>query len=478
MRRLLVVLVVGTVLAALTVALVVDDDDARAGSPDRPNVVVFMTDDQTLESMRVMPETNRLLGDQGTTFTDAVVSFPLCCPSRATFLTGQYAHNNGVQDNVQPFGGVTALDQTHTLPVWLSAAGYRTSHVGKYLNRYGEDAPPTVPLGWDAWFGLDDPTTYRYFNFDVSIDGRLVTYGGPGNYQTDVLADRAVSEIDRLAAGDDPFFLNVAFLAPHGGSDLQVASLAGAVPAPRHLGQLEGETLPESEARAETDVSDKPVAIQALEPLTESELDHVSRTYVSQLESLLAVDEAVARVVERLERNGVLDDTVIMFTSDNGFLLGEHGIRFEKTWPYEESAHVPLLVRGPGFPAGTEVDGVVANIDLAPTILDLAGAEADVETDGISLAGVADEPEQLDDRAVLLENGPPRSTVPHYSAVRTTRYLYVEYHTGETELYDLREDPAQVTSVVDSPDYAEERERLAALLDELRACAGDRCREP
>ena len=227
-------------LALALVALAAGGCGASPGSAqkpdDRPNVVVLMTDDQTLESMRVMPGVRRLLADRGTTFTRSFVSFALCCPSRATFLTGQYAHNHGVLGNRPPTGGYGRLDRRETLPVWLRRAGYRTMHVGKFLNRYGQDLGPYhVPPGWDDWHGSVDPFTYEYYGTMLNENGVLRSY--PSDYSTDLYAGRAEELIGRAAAGDRPFFLSVGFLAPHGGGPRELddpAGLATPVPAPRH----------------------------------------------------------------------------------------------------------------------------------------------------------------------------------------------------------------------------------------------------
>lgn len=454
---------------------------------DAPNVVVIMTDDQTVEQMRVMDRTNELLGDQGTTFSNFVTSFPLCCPSRTTFLTGQYAFNHGVTDNIGPNGGYYSLDNRNTLAVWLQRAGYATDFVGHYLYRYGVRERTEVPPGWDRWFSTIDPTTFHYYGYTVNDGGVLREFGNDSeDYQTDVMADRAVAEIEQLAEGDKPFFLNFWTLAPHVAEpensddpDLQ------AVPAPRHRGVYEQEwwTAEQVPAFNEEDVSDKPLFVQLngrFLPVTEV---IAQAHYQRALESLLAVDEAVGRIVDALERTGELDDTVIMFTSDNGYLQGEHRFRDAKTLPYEEAIRVPLLVRGPGFPAGATAPQLTSNIDLAPTILELAGVSGSLVMDGQSLLGLAsDATPPDDDRAIYLQNGAERgdqgATIPHWEGVRVPGYTYVEYDRGGRELYDLTADPAQLDNRAGDPAYAALQRRLADLLEELRGCEGDACREP
>ena len=193
-----------------------------------------MTDDQTVESMRVMPNVKTLIADQGVTFDNSFVSYSLCCPSRSTFLTGQYAHNHGVWGNTAPNGGYYKLDSTNTLPVWLQRAGYQTIHLGKYLNQYGTRNPREIPPGWGQWYGTPDPSTYRYLNYQINENGNLVQFGNAAaDYKTDVESRLAVDLISRQAADPRPFFMWVAFLAPHSGNPRDADDPSGiATPSP------------------------------------------------------------------------------------------------------------------------------------------------------------------------------------------------------------------------------------------------------
>lgn len=453
--------------------------------PDAPNVVVIMTDDQTVEQLRVMDRTRELLADQGTTFSNFVTSFPLCCPSRATFLTGQYAFNHGIVDNIGPDGGYYQLDNRNTLAVWLQRAGYTTDFVGHYLYRYGTRERTEVPPGWDRWFSTIDPSTFRYFGYTVNDGGTLREFGHAAeDYQTDVMADRAVEEVRRLADGDRPFFLNFWTLAPHvaepENSDDPDLS---AVPAPRHAGTFEQDwwTAEQVPSFNEEDVSDKPLYVQLNGRFLPVTAIAAQAHHQRALESLLAVDEAVGRIVDALDETGELANTVILFTSDNGYLQGEHRFRDAKSLPYEESIRVPLIIRGPGFPSGATAPQLTANIDLAPTILDLAGVEGGLPTDGESLVALAADPSPpADDRAVYLQNGPQEqgATIPHWDGVRVPGFTYVEYEQGGRELYDLALDPWQLDNAYGDPAYAEVQRELAGLLAELRGCSGEACREP
>jgi N-acetylglucosamine-6-sulfatase len=430
----------------------------------RPNILVIMTDDQRLDDQRVLTRTRALLANRGTTFQNSFVSYALCCPSRATFLTGQYPHNHGVLANSGPNGGYSRLDSSNTLAVWLQDAGYYTAHVGKYLNGYGT-ASPAPPAGWSRWFGLIDPSTYRYFGYSVSVDGVPAAYGdAAGDYQTDVLAAEAERIIRSRAGSGQPFFLSVAPLAPHleriGGKSFPPR------PAPRHEDAFAGEPLPATPAFDEPDVNDKPAHIRRLSVLAPAKENRALANHRGRLASLLAVDEMVERLVEALRETGQLDRTVIFFTSDNGFFLGEHRIPDGKYFSYEEAIRVPLIVRGGGFGAGARVDALVSNIDLAPTIVALTGARPRRTLDGRSLLAPAK------GRTLLIEGYNPGRVRPSFKAVRDVRWLYVEHATGDRELYDLQTDPHQLRS---RPGGAVQKD-LARRLALLRNCAGASCR--
>ena len=444
-----------------------------AGDKGRPNILVIMTDDQRLDQMRALPKTRALLGARGTTFDNSFVDVSLCCPSRSTFLTGQYAHNHGVQANGGPHGGYPHLDHSNTLAVWLQEAGYYTAHVGKYLNNYGVESPAPPP-GWSRWFGLIDPSTYRMYGYTVSDDGRPVGYlESPKDYQTDVLAAKA-EEILRARAGTgQPFFLTVAPIAPH----LERLGHKQTPPraAPRHRGQFAHEELPAAAAFDEGDVADKPAHVRKLPPLTPEQQALITETYRAQLASLLAVDDLVERLVKALEATGQLDRTVIVFTSDNGFFLGEHRVPEGKYLPYEESIRVPLIIRGGGFPAGAHVAQMVSNVDLAPTIVALTGARARRVMDGRPLLPLALDPHQGKDRTLLIEGYGEGKGKPPFTAVRDPRWLYAEYKNGDQELYDLQRDPAELRSLHADSGAAAVRQDLARRLARLRTCAGASC---
>jgi N-acetylglucosamine-6-sulfatase len=466
---------------------------AEPASAARPNVVVIMTDDQTYADMAGMPHTRTLIGEAGATFERAYASYPLCCPSRATFLTGQYAHNHGVRTNTPPQGGYEALEGEHTLPVWLRAAGYDTSHVGKYLNGYGLRHRPVVPPGWTDWHGAVDKSTYQMWGYTLFENGEARTYGDfdvedPALYQTDVLRDKALRAIEAHEDDRDPFFLSLAFVAPHGevvepGSGTQPYIR----PAPRHMGRLFALRPP---LRAPAPDAGKPLQVRRLRRNSPAVKDRIREDFQARRESLLAVDEAVAAIVAALERTGQLGSTYILFTSDNGFFQGEHGIAKGKYLAYEPSTHVPLLIRGPGITPGTVSRELISNADLAPTVLDAAGASADRPLDGRSLLSFARDPALRSDRPILHEGlaggdidrdvnaARPARGVGVYYAIRTDRFLYVMWRGGARELYDLARDPHELHSVRADPRYTTVKAVLTEELRRLRRCGGADCRLP
>jgi N-acetylglucosamine-6-sulfatase len=466
----------GLLCAALVLNLLGAPFPSVQAAP-RPNVVVIMTDDQHLESLRVMPKTSGLLGGtEGTTFSNFFVSQSLCCPSRATFLTGQYTHNHGVWPNKPPNGGHTKLDHTNTLAVWLQNAGYHTVHIGKSLNGYGGINPTGVPPGWSHWQGLVHPPN-RMYDYTINDNGTLVPYGNaPADYQTDVLADRAVAVITERAGTSQPFFLSIAPLAPHGeGKDVLLPGSPNPRPAPRHAGRFAFEPLPMPPSFNEADVSDKPWNIRQKSLLSPAEISAITIRYRDELTSLLAVDDLVERVVNALNATGQLANTVLFFTSDNGFFHGEHRIPSQKHRVYEEAIHMPPLVRGGGFPAGVTTTQQVANIDLAPTIVALSGAIPGRVLDGRPLLPLALNSSLGRGRDLLIATGHVDRTSYRIQAIRTERYLYSDYGNGEMELYDLQSDPFQLTSLHTDPAFNTIKAQLQPRLDLLRDCTGTGC---
>ena len=468
------------------------------GETSKPNFLVIVTDDQTLDQMRALPKTERFVGKRGTTFTEAAVTTPHCCPSRASYLTGQYAHNHGILSNKH--GYPAFVDPGNVLPVWLRQAGYTTAHLGKFLNGYEKATGPiteTAP-GWDEWATLLKPR--RFLDYELQVNGESVPYGEEkDDYLTTVLNDRAKRLVRDLAPADDPFYIQLDHYAPHTGAGDLSGECDNFTAAERSAYRRYGDNpLPDSESFNERDVSDKPTFIQRQNRFSPSGKARRLAAYRCALASLQTVDEGIKDLVNELEKIGALEETVVIFTSDNGFFYGEHRIPGSKTLPYEETIHVPLLIRLPESLRGSKrvrkVGEQVANIDLAPTILDLAGATPcgpdECRTmDGRSLVPLLEGRNNFpSDRAVAVELTQGKDTVKptlscSYQGLRTPRELYVE-HTSvprpsdricepalESEHYDLRSDPFELENLGEDPTLAA---RVAALAD----CAGIRTRDP
>jgi N-acetylglucosamine-6-sulfatase len=474
--------------AALTLAAALDGSRGAAqaapgqAQPSRPNVLILETDDQTLAEMEVLPNVRRLIGGQGVTFDNNFDSFSLCCPSRATLLTGQYSHNNGVRDNKLPNGGYYKLDSTNTLPVWLQRAGYYTMHVGKYLNGYGTRDPREIPPGWSDWHGSVDPTTYRYYNYTLNENGQLNTYCAkpePACYQTDVYRDKA-NELIRSRVGQGAWFMWVAFLADHSGGPHEADDPPGQntpVPAPRYKNRLQGTPMPQPPNFNEADIRDKPRTVRR-PLLTQRQIANVQENWQQRRETLMAVDDAVVSIVDTLRTTGQLDNTLIVFTSDNGFFHGEHRIRAGKVLLYEPSIRVPLLMRWTGnrtLPRGVHRKQLTMNVDYAETVLGAVGAAARPERveDGVDLLRFWRDGGLELGRDVLIDNQPGAA---HFDGIRTRNYLYAEYANGDREFYDLRKDPYELTSQHANPVYETLRASLATRLHRLVTCAGATCR--
>lgn len=470
----------------------------------------------------LMPNLKRYLVDEGVTFANSFVTNSLCCPSRATFLSGRYSHNTGVLTNSLPLGGVTRFDDRRTLATWLQAAGYRTGYVGKYLNGYGnadltgdgkfdvEDLT-YVPPGWRDWQALLDIglSTYRVYNYTINDNRTLVTHGNaPEDYQTDVLALRAARFIrDAEQVDDTPFFLTVMPLAPH------VEVIPGIIkfepyqevwkwdirPAPRHEGTV-NVALPNPPSFNEADISDKPAWLQPGQPrfrppLTLTDYVYLTRKHRHRLESLRAVDDLIGTLVDTLRAAGELDSTVVIFTSDNGFLHGEHRMA-EKRAAYEESIRVPLYVRVPGVIGGHTFDQLVINNDLAPTIAELAGAAPDQPVDGASFIPLLRGQIEWRKRFLVEHRDGPAGRaegMPTFAAVRSlwispngpVNVLYLEYDNPDKdgnintpEFYNLDLDPYQLQSLHTSsnPLRIFQGRVLSGSVTALKTCAGAGCR--
>ena len=437
-----------------------------------PNIVFVLSDDEDLGIHAHMPKVKALIENHGAMFENFFTTYPLCCPSRASILRGQYPHNTLVLGNLPPEGGFLTFRrlglEESTIATWLHAAGYRTAFYGKYLNGYTEtDAPPP---GWDEWHAANNDG-YFNVNYKLNENGNVVAYGGaPEDYLTDVIAGKAADHIRRFSAEGRPFFLYVATFAPHSPYN----------PAPRHKGMFDGAQLPQPPTFNEDDVSDKPGFIQELARLNDDQIAEITTHYRQRLECLQAVDELVAALVGALEDTGELERTYIVYASDNGFHLGAHRMLEGKDTAYEEDIRVPLAMRGPGIPKGRTVSGMALNIDLAPTFAAWAGIKPPEFVDGRSLMPLLDDPGTTWRKSFLIQRlgleADERLEPANALAIRTERYTYIAYNNGEREMYDLATDPDQLQSIEPTADQALIH-ALAARLTELRSCQGQQCRD-
>jgi N-acetylglucosamine-6-sulfatase len=496
-RATVVFIAIGAIVAACDGDVAREIDSCEPGvrpTSGPPNIVVVITDDQTREQMRTMPQTQALLADRGVTFRNMVVNDSNCCPSRVTFLTGQQSRHHGVLWNTPPTGGFAAFeDQDTTLPVALQNAGYRTGYVGKYLNRFGERVPDdrVAPPGWTDFRALVWPAESVYYGA-AFFDNGAITESGPDEYVTHEITERALEMIDDFADSGDPFFVVLGHVAPHSPSGIPLSDVIpgqlirqladrGTEPAvaePRYVGRFAAEPLPASPSFNEADVSDK-APVNRRRPLDDDAIQAITDRYRGALESLLSVDDSMAAVVAELERTCTREQTYIVYTSDNGFFYGEHRLPFGKYLPYRPSRSVPLVIAGPGTPAGASVDSVVSNVDLAPTIAELADATLLREPDGISLVPWLTEGRGAErGRAVYLEGHAPegRLIIP-FDAVYTGNELYVELSNGDREYYDLVTDPDEEENLFGDTSAAARISEVRELLIELRACEGRSCGE-
>ena len=393
---------------------------ASASADDRPNFLHVLTDDQTIDSLQHMANTQRLLGGRGTTFTNHHATQPLCCPSRASFLTGQYPHNHGVLDNLPP-GGYGAMDFSRTIYTAMQDGGYRTGWIGKVLNAYNEQGVVPEP-GFDEWLTPIQGSELDMFEYTLSDNGTVRDVDGV--YQNDLYAQRAAEFI--AAHGPQPFLLTLGLFSPHWSyCGPGIPGRCDPEPAPHDLGTFAGARFPfgKNFRGTRADRADADLYWQR------------------ELESLQSVDRIVGALVEQLRAQGELENTYVIFQSDNGLLHGEHGI-FDKNVPWDRSVRVPLVIRGPGFKAGEVRDDLTANVDVPATILEAANVAPPRPLDGYSL---------LSDhrrRALLLERidgGPSRIFRPWRQLKTANGWTYWrDLISGRRHLYDLKRDPFQM----------------------------------
>ncbi len=469
-----VVIVVATMLAVTPGASPAPLFDEPAAPP---NIVLFFVDDQRSDQLSFMSTVMQDVAGRGVHFTEAFAVNPLCCPSRVSVLRGQFSHSTRIYRNRRIYGGFDyakkiGVDQS-TIATWLQASGYRTALMGKYLNGYSGDAKLTyVPPGWDVWRAFEtNPSNVPFFNYRMSVDGATQQFGSTDqDYSTDVIASMA-DDFIRETPADQPLFLYATPVAPH----------TPRTPAPRHA-------MAACPARAitpsvgEPDVTDKPSFIQSL-PWDTTKLNQAKNTWTKGCRSLYAVDDAVDTVLQALTDTGRLPNTLFVYASDNGHLLGEHRY-FGKTVAYEESIRIPVAIRWDAVVAQPgSVDGrMVGNIDLTATFVDAAGVTPPFAMEGMSLLPLLRGDGVAWRTDLLIEHFDTAGTegfIPTYCAVRTQTELFVRYDPDDVsvmveELYDLATDPYQLTNLPAGAPAAE----IAARRDELLARTEELCQPP
>jgi N-acetylglucosamine-6-sulfatase len=491
------------------------DTGARDG---KPNIVVVMTDDMRVDDLRFAPHVRRLVGKHGLTFRNSFSPYPLCCPARASFFTGLYAHRHRVWSHREPWG-YQVFDDSRTIATSLHQAGYKTGFIGKYLNGYGPQASRVsgtpswsyVPQGWTDWrAAFENPGvpgihggTYNYFDTPYNVNGR-VRNDFRGRYQTSVIGDFSVAMARRFASTRAPFFMSVNYVAPHHGTPTEPDDPGRLLDrdgdpvhfdTPARSNWVKGRFdrvirraagMPRGGGPAERNVADKPARLQALPEPTRRERRAMREVTRQRAESVFLMDLQVRRLVSTLKRTGEWRNTVFMFTSDNGYFLGEHRVRQGKILGHEPSLRVPFLVTGPGMRGGGEHGRLrfdpITTVDVAATVLDLASARPPYTPDGTSRVPTMRRGDRGWRTPVLYEalhtggqQGGGFDDERTAIGVRTARYSMLVYRNG-AELYDLVEDPLQNRSRWDDPEYRFVRRALSEVWWDLKDCRARECR--
>jgi arylsulfatase A-like enzyme len=446
---------------------------------EQPNLLMITVDDASWNTMKYMPHLRHLVADRGLTLRNGLAPTPICVPARASLLSGQYAHNHGAVTINGEGGGVAAFDEHRTLPVWLQKAGYRTMFVGKYLNGYGEqDAPTHVPPGWSSWHATVDPTTYNFVKPTVNSNGRTHTYH---RYSTNVLSDISNRLLDRRSTRHKPWYMWVNYVAPHHGGPTapdDPASLypddpnpvSTTTPARRDAGTFSWLDLNKKPDMFEKDTSDKVIIRATHDRWPAYRRNELKIAFQQRVESLQAVDRALARTFRTLHKTHQLRRTYVVFTSDNGYVLGEHNLT-GKLWYFRDISGIPMYIRGPGLPRGRVSRTPVTNADWAPTFAALAGARPTRKVDGVNVMPWLTSGARA--RPVPIEGYPVKGGLtPLYTGIIDGPWTWVQGRSGRGELYRRTVDPYQNHNLVKDPRYQEQKRKLRKMTARYRDCAG------
>jgi N-acetylglucosamine-6-sulfatase len=442
-------------------------------SSKKPNIVFVLADDLAMNLLQYMPNVQQMQ-KEGTTFSNYFVTDSLCCPSRSSIFTGKFPHDTGVFTNTGDDGGYNTFNskgnEAHTFAVALQHGGYKTAMMGKYLNGYLPRLNRPAP-GWNEWdvAGMG----YKEFNYALNENGKIVRYGQrPEEYLTDVVA-RLGDAFIRKSAGH-PFFIEIATFAPHGPY----------IPAPRDADKFPGLTAPRTAAYGARPDANAPNWLKGIFPLRPVDKENIDKDFRMRAQSVQAIDKMIGELRAELARLGE-DNTYFIFSSDNGYHMGEFSMRPGKMTSFDTDIQVPLIVIGPGLAKGQVVDSIAENVDLCPTFAELAGVSSEVSPDGHSLVALlrGEHPADWRDFALVEHRHPvpnaddPDVPVPHggnppsYEAMRTANAMYVEYMTGEVGYYDLVRDPAELHNAAQNLDPAK-RKKLHDALEANKNCHG------
>ena len=461
------------------------------GIGNRPNVIVLMADDMRADDLNKpwMRNTRKLIAGNGATFTNSFAPTPLCAPARASFLTGKYVHNHGVRAVREPYGFQSFRDG-NTLPVWLRAAGYKTIFLGKYINgygrqptRWGQPSKTYIPPGWSDWrASLDSKGTYNYFNTHLNRNGKEQSLAG--RYQTSQYGRISRNVIRKYSRNGAPFFLNISFTAPHNGGPHEPGDPKNTSSPARHpktIGKFNRSTRRLPDPDGEPGNRRKPATVSGRSKLTKTDKRRAKKVYRQRAEAMSSIDRQVKRLVTTLRRTGELSNTYIMFTADNGYLLGQYRRKQGKTLPYDPSLSTPLAIRGPGIPRGVKRRDPFSTVDFAPTIARMAHTKARGRVDGKPMLGVARNGDRgWKRRPVLTNTGAKKGKKAFGQGIRVNGFLYSEYRSKgrKRELYNLRRDPLALNNVVNRKRYRFTKRRLTKALHRRWDCAGAKCRKP
>jgi len=448
----------------------------------QPNIVFVLTDDLSQNLVRYMPHVLQMQRS-GETFSNYFVTDSLCCPSRASILTGRFPHDTRVFDNSPPEGGYSVFhergEERETFALALQHEGYSTALMGKYLNGYKPTSAraggSSVPPGWSEWDVAGDG--YPEYGYHMNSDGHVRAYGyRPGDYLTDVIAHKGLGFIARAAAQRRPFMLELATFAPH----------APYTPAPRDYGTFPDVRAPRSPA-FNAFGANEPAWLSAFGQLGSRQIATIDSKFRKRVEAVQAVDRMIGEIEAELSADGLTRNTYIVFSSDNGLHMGEHRLRPGKLTAFDTDIKVPLVVTGPDVPAARTVRQMTENVDLCPSFEQLAGASVPPSVDGHSLLALLHGRRVRGWRKQILVEHHGRiydrrdpdlpasgsGNPPSYEAIRSRHGLYVEYATGEREFYDLRRDPFELDNLAGTLSRARLR-RLHRTLVGIEACHGGR----